>query len=304
MNNINNINLNLLVTLDAIIREKSLTMAARKLYTSQPNISQQLKQLRAIFNDEIIIRSPGNRMLLTDKAKEITIPLNSALNQLSNILKLSNSFNPMDSKYTFTIGMSNYASIMTMSLISRRLKDFSSSIKLEVTSTAEQADITKMLCKQIDFAIGRSTCNTRNILSQELFSSELVCLGIKKHPIFLKKSLDVDTFFSYPHIQTVICKDFLRQYTEQINSINKNNGRIIEQIPHITAALCSLKYNNFLCITHKNIAEKYSMEFELAYRPLPFKIPTTVYYLYWDVKKDRSPAHIWLKNTIIECFKN
>lgn len=50
------INLNLLVALDALLLEQSVTLAAKKLFITQAAMSNNLQQLREIFKDDLLIR--------------------------------------------------------------------------------------------------------------------------------------------------------------------------------------------------------------------------------------------------------
>src|ERR1700755_979952 len=55
--NLGAIDLNLLVVLDAVLRERSATKAAAKLHVTQSAVSNALRRLRAIFNDALVVRT-------------------------------------------------------------------------------------------------------------------------------------------------------------------------------------------------------------------------------------------------------
>ena len=86
MHELRRIDLNLLLTLDALLTEVHVTRAASRLHKSQPAVSHALAQLRSIFNDQLLVRQAGS-MVLTPKAKELAQPLKDALMQLNTILK-------------------------------------------------------------------------------------------------------------------------------------------------------------------------------------------------------------------------
>ena len=90
MNTKTTLDLNLLVTLEALLIEQNVTKAAHRLHLSQPAVSAQLRRLRALFDDPLLI--PLQRgMAPTSKALELLEPLRRSLDQLrSQIIGLLN----------------------------------------------------------------------------------------------------------------------------------------------------------------------------------------------------------------------
>ena len=84
MDDLRRIDLNLLLTLQALLAEKHVTRAALRLYKSQPAVSHALAQLRDIFQDPLLIRQGGG-MALTPRARELQQPLEAALGQLNAV---------------------------------------------------------------------------------------------------------------------------------------------------------------------------------------------------------------------------
>jgi LysR family nod box-dependent transcriptional activator len=72
------LDLNLLVALDALIEDRNVSMAARRLYLSQPALTGALNRLRDFFGDDLLIPS-GRQMMLTPKAEELRGPVREAL---------------------------------------------------------------------------------------------------------------------------------------------------------------------------------------------------------------------------------
>jgi LysR family nod box-dependent transcriptional activator len=72
------LDLNLLVALDALISEQSVTEASRRLYLSQPAVTSALNRLRQYFGDDLLVLE-GRQMRLTYKAEELAAPVRQAL---------------------------------------------------------------------------------------------------------------------------------------------------------------------------------------------------------------------------------
>ncbi|MCX7123961.1 MAG: LysR family transcriptional regulator, partial [Gammaproteobacteria bacterium] len=78
------LNLNLLVALDVLLAEQSVTQAAKKLFMTQAAMSNNLQQLREIFKDELLIREK-NRMTPTSYATSLQSRLHEILEELRSV---------------------------------------------------------------------------------------------------------------------------------------------------------------------------------------------------------------------------
>src|SRR6201997_627080 len=93
--------LNLLITFAAIAEEKSITAAASRLFLSQPAVSRALQRARAMFQDELLLRSPQG-FELTLRGRKILDELEGLLPRMENLVA-PNLFDPMREKSHFRI---------------------------------------------------------------------------------------------------------------------------------------------------------------------------------------------------------
>lgn len=70
------INLNLILHLDALLSEKSVSAAAEKVFVSQPAMSSSLKQLRELFKDPLLI--PGKGEYFLSKSQRVTTTIRTS----------------------------------------------------------------------------------------------------------------------------------------------------------------------------------------------------------------------------------
>jgi DNA-binding transcriptional LysR family regulator len=104
---ISQVDLNLLVTFEALFEEQSVTNAAQRLHLGQPSMSAALRRLRVLFNDELFIRT-GKKMHPTSKALEIAPGIFTALKQIRQTLESTQVFDPTSMQRSFKIGSSDY----------------------------------------------------------------------------------------------------------------------------------------------------------------------------------------------------
>jgi len=106
--NISKIDLNLLIYLDVLLREKNVTRAAGQLNITQPAMSNGLKRLRTLFNDPILVRT-SDGMSPTERARALAPAIRKILLELEKTLQGEEEFNEQHSTRVFRIMASDYA---------------------------------------------------------------------------------------------------------------------------------------------------------------------------------------------------
>src|ERR1700761_6628524 len=106
-----NLDLNLLLVFDAVLRERSVVRAASALAISQPAVSHALNRLRHALKDKLFVRTPSG-MMPTPRAEQLALPVQKALNDLQLAVEDS-TFHPAVADRRFTIAVNNYAAVVT-----------------------------------------------------------------------------------------------------------------------------------------------------------------------------------------------
>ncbi|MGU3437715.1 LysR family transcriptional regulator [Actinomycetes bacterium M1A6_2h] len=105
--NVSNLDLNLLVSLDALLQNRSVTKAAQQLSLSQPALSAALARLRRHFGDELLYRV-GNEYRLTPLAAELRGRARLALDGVERVFSSQPEFDPSESTREFAMLVSDY----------------------------------------------------------------------------------------------------------------------------------------------------------------------------------------------------
>lgn len=112
------LDLNLLVALDALLTERSVTRAAERLHLSQPALSASLSRLRTHFDDQILARR-GNTYELTPFAVRLTEHTTTALEAARRVFESQASWSPAESTREFSIYGSDYGFVTIGTLVSQ-----------------------------------------------------------------------------------------------------------------------------------------------------------------------------------------
>ncbi|NQW63696.1 MAG: LysR family transcriptional regulator, partial [Deltaproteobacteria bacterium] len=105
-----NVDYHLLRCFDALLRDKSVSKAARRVGLSQPAMSHALARLREMLGDPLLVRA-GREMMLTPRAEELAEPLRLALEGLERVTRTEPAFDPSESRQRFVVQASDGAAL-------------------------------------------------------------------------------------------------------------------------------------------------------------------------------------------------
>lgn len=116
--NLRDIDLNLLVVLEVLLRERSVTGAARHLHRTPSAISHALGRLREVFGDELLVRE-GQGMRPTARALALAATLPEALGRVAQAIAEPGPFDYASSKRTFRLAVPDFAAPLVPLLLAR-----------------------------------------------------------------------------------------------------------------------------------------------------------------------------------------
>jgi len=113
-----NVDLNLLPPMLALLQERSVTGAARRMNLSQPAMSHTLKRLRRMFDDDLLVRS-GQQFVLTPRASALVEQVHTSLNRISDEVLHSPAFDPERHQRSFKLSMTPSTAYVVSPLLLR-----------------------------------------------------------------------------------------------------------------------------------------------------------------------------------------
>lgn len=129
--NLGGLDLNLLVALDALLSERSVTRAAQRVGLSQPGMSNALARLRRLFDDPLLVRQ-GAALVPTTRAEALAVPVREALALIRGALDAPARFDPATARRTFRLSCSDYSVLMLIGPLVRALAADAPAIAVEV----------------------------------------------------------------------------------------------------------------------------------------------------------------------------
>ena len=185
MQPIRQLDLHHLLVLEALLVERSVTRAARRLGVTQPAVSNALVRMRAILGDELFIRGAGG-MVATAYALQMEGPLTLALQQIRIALQPAE-FVPARSVQMFRLAMSSHAELTVLPLLATRLAKIAPSVGLHVKPKPTPEIPQQLDTREIDFAIGATVLPPKRFRTMTLYGDEYVCIMRADHPMAAKR---------------------------------------------------------------------------------------------------------------------
>ena len=303
--NINKLNLNLLRSLDVMLREKNITQAGKKLFLTQSAMSNSLNQCREFFHDELLIRGP-NDMELTPLAREIQKKLNTIFLDLNDLLASVEEFNPQRCKRKFVIGFYDrgWASQTLLAPLVELLEKEAPHITIdinyvdyEIRSSLKKNEILPMHQERyMDIIIGFFIAPPPQYRMQQLFATDICCAARKGHPYLTSPTME--NYLAAKHL--VVSQPFYGQPNkiDQLLASTNRKRNIAMRLADIYQAAFVLPHTNYLATLPMDLIVKCNNA-AIATAPTPFKekIHNPVSMI-WDDRQSFDKAHTWLRDAI------
>ena len=196
MKDLNRIDLNLLVYLDVLLRERNVTQAANHLGLSQPAMSNGLRRLRDLFNDPLLVRT-SDGMSPTARALELEPLIRDVLGGVERAIQPTSDFDPSDASQVIRVMASDYAESTLFPSVIGELRDQAPGLTLDVMTPSDVSFLDVERGK-IDLVINRFDQMPQSFHQITLWSDPFTCLMSRDNPIL--SQFDLQAYLNADHI--------------------------------------------------------------------------------------------------------
>jgi DNA-binding transcriptional LysR family regulator len=293
------VDLNLLVTLDAVFTERSVSRAASRLQITQSAVSHSLRRLRTTFGDPLVIRR-GAGIVPTPRGAALQDPIRALLAQARAILNQSTAFDPKISSRVFRLSMSDAMSVEALPLILQRLRRDAPGIDLVISTSGPRQSCEKVSADDVDLAIGVYPRLLPGLRSRELYRDTLVCVADRNNPRLKNGRLDLKSYMESPHVTVAPNSDTGIQLDEILEALGMQR-RIAVSVPHYLSVPGLIRGTDVIAHTRRRLLSVFRNTADLAVFAPPVKIPIPQlrFLQVWHIRYDRDPAHRWLRDTVL-----
>ena len=290
-----NIDLNLLVVLDALLTEKHITRTGTRLHLSQPAISHSLSKLRVLLDDPLLIRQ-GNDIVLSPLAQNLQTPLKEILSQIETLLGKSIDFVPAQAHRTFHVAMSDYGAAMVVPNLLRRLRTEAPNTTLQVTQGSRHGMFEHIVQGKVDLALGVFPNLSADISREVLFEETFSCL-VDRHSLPAHGELDLDTYLQRPHISVSVDANSNGE-VDRVLQARGVQRRIAVSVPHWHIAPSMISHTDLILTVATRTLHNAVLAPALISLSPPLPIPAFEFVQIWHKRFEQDPAHAWLRDQV------
>ena len=293
---IRNVDLNLLVALDALLAERSVSRAAVRLHLSQPAASALLARLRELFGDPLLLRS-ARGMLPTPRALELLGPVKQVLDEIEAIVQPRAAFDPASASPTFTLSASDYVEYALLPKLVDYLERKAPGVRLEVRSLDLQLVAMQMESGEVDLCITGLQNAAPGLHLRPLYTERLVSVVRRNHP-GVGARLTLDQFCRLEHIQvSVRGSGFSTRIDEALAALGrKRRARLA--VPHFLLVPEIVARSDMISALPERLARGYARQLRILEPPVELQ-KFTVGEM-WHERNERDPAQQWLRDVLVE----
>ena len=300
--NLSNLDFNLLKVLDALVTERNVTRAGKRLGRSQPAVSNALQRLRQLLGDDLLVRGPGG-FILTPRADAIRAPLREAIALIEGCLAEEPQFDPFKATGVFRLTAPDRLSIALLPPLFARLQRLAPNMALQVQTADRQQALDLLDADRTDLSLGWFDERPPHLHTEVMLKDRLFCVFRRDHPI-LKRSVnyDIATVLSFPHLvvsatgqRTAIFDDLLLRHGLRRHALMT--------VTNFTAVPQLLSRSDMIGVFTKLAADVFQKSFALAKRPLPIDVGSIATNMVWHVRYDRDRKHAWLRQQIKAIYR-
>jgi len=291
------IDLNLLVALDALLAEGSVTLAAKRCRVTQSAMSHSLGRLRSLLGDDLLVRTQAG-MAPTHRARALAQPLSRALTELRSVVTSGTAFAPETARRSFTLGTADYGALVVMPTLMRQLQEQAPGVEI-VLRPVPAALAEALEDERIDLALSPYPEPRAALAAQKLFDERFVCVLRRDHPALRKspRKLDLATFTSLSHVQIAprgapggVVDDLLAQ--------SGAARHVALRVADFLVAPLVVAASDLVLTLPERVARVFAESHGLHIVEPPMALPTFTIWQIWHERRRQEPGHAWLRGLV------
>jgi len=292
----NRLDLNLLVALDALLSEKSITRASRRLNLSQSATSGVLARLRDYFKDDLLM-PVGRNLILTPLAVSLIEPVRDVLLQIQRTIEIKPEFDPATAVREFRIVASDFVSTVLLGDLGRRIAKEAPGISLDISLSSSTFG-ERLERGEVELIILPGKYMSESKPTQMLFEETYTCIVWTGNEL-VGDTLTLENYMALGHVSS----RFGTAQTSFEEHFLKDNGydrRIEVSTPNFTSLPHFVIGTNRIATMHTRLARMLACYYPIRLIEPPIAFPKIEMCMQWNPFLENDPSHQWLRRMLAE----
>ncbi len=296
--NLAGVDLNLLVALDALLTERSVSRAADRVGLSQPGMSNTLARLRKLFGDPLLVRE-GLTLVPTPRAECLRQPVQEALSLIRHALDDRPGFDPASDRATLTVSCSDYSLLMLIGPLVRRLAATAPGVTIQVLPRA--ADAVRLLREgEADLVIEPvEIMPDAPLPKMRLFADRWLCC-VWEGTAEVGDRMTMETYLRLGHLVYTAARGHPVSLVDTYLAQAKVPRRIEFTVESFLLAPFLLEGTDLVALVPERAVSHLRRMAAVRFLEPPLHLPSITEMLWWNPRHTVDPAHAWLRARIAE----
>ncbi|MCK6545530.1 LysR family transcriptional regulator [Myxococcota bacterium] len=291
--------LGLLVSLDALLQEGSVTGAARRVGLSTPAMSHALARIRDRLGDPVLVRA-GRGMVLTPRAVALKPQVHHAVAEARRVLEPERPFVARELSRTFVVHASDYVLTVLGATVDHLLRDEAPDVCLRFVPNTPD-DAASLRDGSSELAVGIYGDLPPEMMHRQLLTDRFVCVVRAEHPT-VGKRLTLEEFVALPHLQ-VAPRGKPGGYLDDVLAERGLARRVARAVPYFVTALHLAAQTDYVLTISERIAHRYARALALQVLEVPVKLRPYALSLVWHPSVDADRGHRFLRDVFLRASR-
>jgi len=294
--NITAANLNLFVAFDALLAERSVSRAARRVGITQSAMSNSLRHLRALLGDPLFLRS-SHGIVPTPRALELAAPVREALRLLERALS-PRGFDPAAATRTFTLFASDYVEFVLLPRLLGQTSRHAPGVRIQTLPWGLHQVPDEIARGSADLMIGFYDKVPAHHREEILFEERYACIVRKGHPV-VKGRLTLRTYTSLKHIMVSQSAGATSGIDRALAELG-HSREVSLRVSHFLNVPMLVANTDLVAALSRRVAEPFTRMLPLRLFDPPLRLRTSRVGMVWHDSLHDDPGHRWLRGVIAE----
>lgn len=295
--NLRNVDLNLLVALDALLAEQNVSRAGKRLGLSQSAMSGSLARLRKLFDDPLLVRV-GRELTLTSTAQGLVTPIRDILNRIEQTVEQRPEFDPATASRTFSVSASDYATLLLLGPFLRALASEAPGVTLHLLPRTNDA---RRLLRtgEVDLVIEPyELLGGDEFPCQPLFSDRWLCAVDAGNPHVPARGISREEYLQLPHLVYGIGSDRQLNIADRYLVQQGIHRRIEVTVESFLLVPFLIQGTPLVTLVLEQAIRRLAPAAGVRVMECPIALPGVHENVYWHPSHTIDPGHRWLRNRL------
>jgi DNA-binding transcriptional LysR family regulator len=301
------IDLHLVRVLHTLITERSVSRAALRLASSQPAVSAQLKKLRLLTGDPLLVRAGGG-MQPTQRALQLVAPAATVLHEAERLFSSRHraaAFEPVQAAragLTLRIAASDFLDPVFLPTLVARLQRLAPGVRLELLPLTREYDYRRHLATgDVDLVIGNWLHPPAELHMARLISDEVVCLLAEHHPAARSaRSWTAERYLGCDHVAPMPTHEGAVGIIDEQLAAQGLRRTIAVRATHFSLIPLMVADSLLVLTTGRLFCSRYVEQLPVRIVRCPVALPPLTYYQLWHELTHEAAPLRWLREQVRE----